>query len=106
MSSARVPRFARALRTRALPVDVRDDISGDLEERFLRDTESAGVNLARWRYRRSALTFSIRFLLERLRDVVRAIGRVRLSLLDFRLGARMLTRYPRTGAAGPAGRSD
>ena len=31
---------------------------------------------------------------ERLRDGVRAIGRVRLSLLDFRLGVRMLARYP------------
>jgi putative ABC transport system permease protein len=94
MSAARVPRFAGALLRRALPTDVRDDILGDLEERFVRDTAAAGGNLARWRYRRAALTFSIRFLFERLRDSARALGRIRLSLLDFRIGVRMLARYP------------
>ena len=94
MTAARPPRLARACLRRALPADVRDDILGDLEERFVRDAGSAGGNLARWRYRRAALTFSIRFLFERVRDSLRAIGRVRLSLLDFRLGVRMLARYP------------
>lgn len=54
---------------------------GDLEERFVRDTASSGVRF-------------VRFGFERLRDGLRTIGRVRLSLLDFRLGARMLARYP------------
>ena len=94
MSAAGVPGFARALMRRALPVDVRDDILGDLEERFLRDTGSSGVRSARWRYRRAALTFSVRFLFERLLEGARALGRIRLSLLDFRLGVRMLARYP------------
>lgn len=94
MSGARPPRLARAWLRRALPVDVRDDILGDLEERFVRDAGSAGGNVARWRYRRAALTFSIRFLFERLRDAVGAVGRIRLSLLDFRIGGRMLVRYP------------
>ena len=94
MTAARSPRLARGWLRRALPADVRDDILGDLEERFVRDAGSSGVNLARWRYRRAALTFSIRFLFERVRDRLRAIGRLRLSLLDFRLGVRMLVRYP------------
>ena len=94
MSVVRPPRMARAWLSCALPVDVRDDITGDLEERFRRDVESAGETAARWRYRRAAIVFSIRFALERLRDAVRAAGRIRLSLLDFRLGIRMLARYP------------
>ncbi|HUR21391.1 MAG TPA: ABC transporter permease, partial [Vicinamibacterales bacterium] len=100
MKTSRVPGFARALLKRALPKDVREHVSGDLEERFLRDTESAGANAARWRYRRAALTFSTRFLLERLWDGVRALGRIRLSLLDFRLGVRMLARYPMLTVVG------
>ena len=100
MNHSAMPRIARALLKRALPIDVRDDISGDLEERFLRDSASAGISIARWRYRRAALTFSIRFLFERLRDGVRALGRVRLTLLDFRLGVRMLARYPMLTVVG------
>lgn len=94
MSALRPPRFARAWLKRALPADVRDDISGDLEERFRNDLTSVGHGVARWRYRRSVLAFSIRFLFERLCDGALAIGRVRLSILDFRLGVRMLARYP------------
>jgi putative ABC transport system permease protein len=75
-------------------MDVREHISGDLEERFLRHVTSDGVTAARWRYRRAAVTFSLRFMFERMRDSLRALARIRLSLLDFRLGVRMLTRYP------------
>ena len=75
-------------------MDVREHISGDLEERFLRHVTSNGVSTARWRYRRAALAFSVIFLFERLRDSLRAVTRIRVSLLDFRLGVRMLTRYP------------
>lgn len=94
MSALRPPRTARAWLRRALPLDAREHIAGDLEERFLRDVGTAGVTRARWRYRRAALAFSVRFAFERVRDALRAVAKTRLSLLDFRLGVRMLTRYP------------
>jgi hypothetical protein len=94
VSGERPPRFARAWLRRALPSDVREHVSGDLEERFRRDAVSAGPSSAAWRYRRAALAFSLRFLLERLRDTARSAARFRLTLLDFRLGLRMLIRYP------------
>jgi putative ABC transport system permease protein len=90
----RPPRFARAWLRRALPLDVREHIAGDLEERFMRDVGSAGPSAARWRYRRAAASFSFRFALERLRESLRSIAGVRLSALDLRLGVRMLVRYP------------
>ena len=99
-AAIRPPRIARAWLRRCLPTDVREHISGDLEERFLRHVTSDGVSAARWRYRRAALTFSLRFLLERMRDSLRALARIRLSLLDFRLGVRMLTRYPMLTTVG------
>jgi len=88
------PRLWRALVRRALPADRRDDIIGDLSETFARDAASTGSGAALRRYRRRALTLAGRFLLERGRERLAAIARVRFSPLDLRLGVRMLWRYP------------
>jgi putative ABC transport system permease protein len=94
MSATRSPRITRAMLRKALPVDVRDDISGDLDEMFARDSASLGAARARGIYYRKAASFIGRFLLERLRDSLRAAAGFRISMLDFRLGVRMLARYP------------
>ncbi|MEZ5317934.1 MAG: ADOP family duplicated permease [Vicinamibacterales bacterium] len=60
--------IARRLLERALPGDVRDGITGDLDEVFRRDTGQHGAGLARRRYRRKAVSLACRFLVERLRD--------------------------------------
>src|SRR6185295_3325976 len=57
----RPPRACEALLNRCLPADVRDDVTGDLGERYGRDVVSRGERRARWRYCRSALAFSARF---------------------------------------------
>ncbi len=88
------PRLSRALLERALPADVRDDVLGDLTEVFRRDVAQVGLTPARRRYRRKALSFTATFLTERLRDRWSALVGTRISLLDLRLGARMLARYP------------
>jgi predicted permease len=86
------PRVARACLRRVLPADVRDDVSADLDEVFDRDSGTVGVPRARRRYRRQAASFAWHFILDRLRDGVRLPGAP--SSMDFKLGLRMLIRYP------------
>ncbi|MGH7505918.1 MAG: permease prefix domain 2-containing transporter, partial [Longimicrobiales bacterium] len=105
------PRLARRLLERALPADVRDDVSGDLDEVFRRRCENRGARRARLWYWSQAVSFSSRFLRERLRERGRSSGnpfaahaprRIRgrevmaggMSWLDFKLGLRMLVKYP------------
>src|SRR5262245_52518971 len=88
----RPPRLARAWLGRVLPSDVRDGILGDLEEVFRRDCGMHGVARARLRYWRKTLSCTARFTAERFRGArVITLG---LSWLDFKLGFRMLGRYP------------
>ena len=95
MTGPASPRLARWLLGRALPADVRDDITGDLEEMFARRRASHGsANAALW-YWQQAVQFIIHFVAERGRDWWRhrdmATG---VSWIDFRLAVRMLVRYP------------
>jgi predicted permease len=87
---------------RALPRDVREGIVGDLDERFAADTAGLGAAAARRLYRRKAASLSGRFLMERLRDAIVSIARLRISALDLRLGFRMLVRYPVLTVIGTA----
>jgi predicted permease len=86
----RPPRLARALLGRCLPRDVRDDITGDLDEVFVRDCQAHGVPPARRRYWRTVASFGVHFL----RDRITFRMRVPMSWIDFKLGFRMLSRYP------------
>lgn len=88
------PSVSRWLLHRALPRDVRADVAGDLSEVFQRDVESVGLAPARRLYRRKVRSFTLHFLRERLREMFTGLVHTRLSMLDFRLGVRMLTRYP------------
>lgn len=97
------PRLARRLLERALPADVRDDVSGDLEEVYRR-RRAGGVLGARLWYWREAVSFAAHFGRERLRggraggrEVVAGGGRRvpgGVSRLDVKLGVRILAKYP------------
>jgi predicted permease len=90
--NVRPPRLARAFLARVLPSDVRDGILGDLEEVFRRDCGTSGVGRARAIYWRKTMSFASRFAAERLRG--RRPITLGLSWFDFKLGFRMLGRYP------------
>ena len=101
---AEPPRLARRLLARALPDDVREPVDGDLRELFARRCERDGELRARLWYWTEATSFSVRFLMERIRDrarpaaVTRAHERFRArvapSAVDVRLAIRMLVKYP------------
>jgi predicted permease len=89
------PPAARWLLEHALPTDVRESVTGDLNEVFLRDCQQYGLPGARRRYWRQTMSFTLHFAMERWRE--RRPGglmRMGLSWLDFKLGFRMLVRYP------------
>ena len=92
----RPPRLARSMLRLALPTDVRDDIANDLDEVFQRDCQQLGRARARLRYWRMTLSFSRHFLAERVRSPRpgRVLTRLPWSWMDFKLGGRMLIRYP------------
>jgi putative ABC transport system permease protein len=90
----RPPRLARWMLHRALPVDVREDIAGDLDEVFQRDCQELGRGRAHRHYWRKALSFSMHFVTERMRQPSRITSRAPVSWMDFKLGFRMLVRYP------------
>ena len=95
------PRVARWLLGCALPADVRESITGDLDEVFERDCRRDGTPAARRRYWRQAVSFTLHFTVERWRDHRRGgLMRTRPSWLDFKLGFRMLSRYPMLTVAG------
>ena len=95
MTHRSTPPLARWLLERALPADVRESVTGDLDEVFQRDCRTHGLAGARRRYWRKTMSFSLHFVMERWRDRRRG-GQMRIGLswLDFKLGCRMLSRYP------------
>src|SRR5687767_8754233 len=102
-TGARPPRSARALIERALPAELRDTVCADLDEMFQRRAARDGLGRARIWYTKQALAFAARFAWERVRgrerrrDSERAFqsndSRIRVSLLDWKLGFRMLVKY-------------
>ena len=93
-SGARPPLLARWILERALPDDVREDVSGDLEELFRRRSDDGPLRARLW-YWRQAFAFTARFRSERIRERRRHMDMsTRLSWMDFRLAARILVRYP------------
>jgi putative ABC transport system permease protein len=95
------PPVARWLLECALPTDVRESIIGDLDEVFQRDCRRNGLPSARRCYWRQAISFTMHFVVERWRDRRRGgVMRMGLSWLDFKLGFRMLARYPMLTVVG------
>ena len=89
------PRVARWLLERALPDDMRESVSGDQDEIFQRDCRKLGLRAARRRYWQQTISFTWHFVVERWREREwRGVMRMGLSWLDFKLGFRMLARYP------------
>ena len=105
MSSMRPPRLAIALLRRMLPEDVRDDIDGDLRELYVRRRSASGATRARLWYWRTTLSFAVRFLPLKLGEAVpHVFSRNRIpSALDFKLGVRMLRKYPGLTIVGGMG---
>jgi len=95
------PSVARSLLGHALPADVRESVRGDLDEVFQRDCRKYGLPGARRRYWRQTMSFTLHFVVERWRDRRRGgLMRIGLSWLDFKLGFRMLARYPMLTVVG------
>ena len=92
---------ARWLLEHALPADMRESVTGDLDEVFQRDCRKYGLPGARRRYWRQTMSFTLHFVVERWRDRRRGgLMRMGLSWLDFKLGFRMLSRYPMLTVVG------
>jgi predicted permease len=89
----RPPRLARKLLDAVLPADVRDDVAGDVEELFGRRWRARGPLRARAWFWAQALSLSVRFGAERVRDVLLPSGSSSIAL-DLKLGLRMLVKYP------------
>lgn len=95
------PPLARWLLEHALPADVRESVTGDLDEVFQRDCRRHGLASARRRYWRQTISFTVRFVAERWRDRRRGgLMRMGLSWLDFKVGVRMVSRYPMLTVVG------
>ena len=62
------PPVARWLLEYALPADVRESVTGDLDEVFHRDCQRYGLPGARRRYWRQTMSFTLHFVVERWRD--------------------------------------
>ena len=92
---------ARWLLEHALPADMRESVTGDQDEVFQRDCRTYGLRGARRRYWRQTMSFTLHFVVERWRDRRRGgLMRMGLSWLDFKLGFRMLSRYPMLTVVG------
>jgi putative ABC transport system permease protein len=86
------PRFARRLMRAAVPADVRDSVDGDLLELYLDCRARRGPAFADLWYWRETFSFAARFAADRVARL--ALGESAPSRLDFRLGGRLLARYP------------
>jgi predicted permease len=90
------PRLARAFLRRAVPVEARDAIDGDLYELYAARREASGaLSAASW-YWLETLSVAMRFTLDRIARVIRSFagGDAAPSALDLKLAARMLVKSP------------
>jgi predicted permease len=103
-SSRRPPRLARWILERALPDDVREDVSGDVEEMFHRRAASEGELRSRLWYWRQVLSFFFHFSAARLRERREQTDMsTGFSWVDLKLALRMLVRYPGLTIVGVVG---
>ena len=99
------PRLARAVLRAVLPDEVRDDVDGDLQELYRARRAAAGtISAATW-YWLETFSFIIRFTFDRLARAVRAVagGNPVPSVLDIKLGARILAKSPGLSLVGGLG---
>ncbi|HVJ28168.1 MAG TPA: ABC transporter permease [Vicinamibacterales bacterium] len=94
-ATSRPPRLARWFLERALPGDVREDVSGDVDEMFHRRVATDGPIRSRLWYWGQVLSFFFHFFAARLRDRREQIDMsTGFSWIDVKLALRMLVRYP------------
>ena len=96
------PRLARALLRLGVPEVSRDALEGDLHELYAaRLRHSSRFAASTW-YWLEVLSMTMRFALDRFIRVMRGIasGDALPSLLDLRLGARMLAKSPGLALVG------
>jgi predicted permease len=88
-----------------LPTDVRDDVDGDLEELYRVRFNASGATAAVMWYWLETLSFIMRFTFDRLARALRAVagGNAAPSVLDIKLGARILGRSPGLSLVGGLG---
>lgn len=95
MSARRPPRLSLWLLHRCVPADVRDTVIGDLQEVYCERVRSGSAFRAGMWFRLQAISFSARFLVERLREAIGlGAGGLTPSWLDLKLGGRMLVKSP------------
>jgi predicted permease len=89
------PRLARALLRLAVPAEQRDAVDGDLHELYVARCATSHAGAALW-YWLETLSFVVRFSIDRLARAIRGLagGDASPSLLDLKLGLRMLAKSP------------
>jgi putative ABC transport system permease protein len=99
------PRVARSLLRSLLPGDVRDEIDGDLHELYLKRRTDRGAGVAVAWYWIVTLSFIMRFTFDRLARALRSLasGNAAPSVLDVKLGARILAKSPGLSLVGGLG---
>ena len=99
------PRLPRALLRTVLPDEERDAVDGDLHELYLRRRASSGAAAAAAWYALETLSFAMRFTVDRFMRAIRRLAGVDAapSVLDLKLGARMLAKSPGIALIGGLG---
>jgi hypothetical protein len=99
------PRLARALLRRTVCLEVRDGVDGDLHELYVARHAAAGARAASLWYWVETMSFTARFMLDRVWRVLRSLatGGATPSGLDVKLGARLLAKSPGLALVGGLG---
>ena len=98
------PRLARALLRHAVPAEARDGIDGDLHELYVGRRAASGPAAAASWYWLETFSFLMRYTADRLVRAVRGLtGGGAPSMLDLKLGARMLAKSPGLALVGGLG---
>ena len=99
------PRLPRALLRRVVPDESRDDVDGDLHELYVTRRAASGPAAAALWYWLETLSFIMRFTFDRLARALRRLagGDAAPSVLDLKLGARILAKSPGLSIVGGLG---
>ena len=98
------PRLPRALLRRAVPLEMRDAVDGDLHELYVA-RHAAGARAASLWYWAETMSFTLRFVLDRVWRILRSLanGGATPSGLDLKLGVRLLAKAPGLALVGGLG---
>ncbi|HEX2205664.1 MAG TPA: ABC transporter permease [Longimicrobium sp.] len=99
------PRLPRALLRHAIPADARDAIDGDLHELYVARRAASGAAAAAAWYWLETFSVAVRFTLDRIARGIRGLfaADAAPSVLDLKLGGRMLAKSPGLALVGGLG---